>query len=111
MLEHFVTSLGLEIRNHVLVTDEGRRLGKDISARRMIIVIVTVENISNRHVEAFIELGFEPFCEFQINRIRQYDAFVRDQKDGPVCVVDSAVEIARDIDDLADRLLCRRCGR
>lgn len=84
----------IHVRTNGLMRDELCRIGKDGSALDVIPVAVAVNDVPDRHLEAFRKLLFQPGRKRSVERIREDDAVGRHQKDAVPGAAACTVEIA-----------------
>ena len=93
---------------HVHVSDKLRRVGEHDAAGRMVPVTVRIHDVAYRHAEPGRDFVLQPSREVAVYRVAHDHALGRDQKHRVVIVVLRAIQLARDVDDAACRLLLRR---
>ena len=78
----------------ILVGDDGRLRSEHFTARAVIAVIVTVDEIAHGNVEARLQLVLQPASRVRIDRIGDDDSIARHEEYGVVKVVLKAIQIA-----------------
>ena len=81
------------MRQHVLVSDEGRRIFPNRPAGDVIAMVVAVEHIADGNVESHLDLGSKLYREIPVRRVDQDDAFVGDEEHRVVTYVADEIEV------------------
>jgi hypothetical protein len=62
-------------------------------------MVMAIDEVLDRLVEAFLDFSFEPFCGTGINRVRHQNAFIRYIKYQVMKVILKSVQISRNLAD------------
>ena len=60
---------------HILMADEFRRICEDVSAGRVIAMMVAIEYVAHGYIETTVEFALEPGCKPGVNRVGQDDVY------------------------------------
>jgi hypothetical protein len=110
-VDHVARHVGIapvHVAQHVFMRYEGRGICKHAAACRVIEVTVAVDDVTHRHLEAFVQLRPQPACELQVDRVAEDDAGGGDENDRVPVAVAGPVQVGRNLDNLAGRRA--RCG-